>query len=65
MYGDVGCICMWQSVLAGMARIHIFIILNRAYLTFSKHAGDPMFSALVDLVVSYCSEISKFEACLA
>ena len=39
---------------------HIFIIPNGAHLKFSKHAGDRIFSALVDFVVS--SEISKLEA---
>ena len=39
---------------------HVFIIPNTAHLKFFKRAGDPIVSALVDLVVS--SEISKFEA---
>ena len=39
---------------------HLFIIPNRAHQNSSKHAGNPTFSALVDLVVS--NEMSSFEA---
>ena len=38
----------------------LFIIPNRAHQSFSKHAGNPIFSAVVDLVVS--NEMSTFEA---
>ena len=39
---------------------HVFMIPNRAHLKFSKYAGDPIISALIDHVVS--SKISMFEA---
>ena len=39
---------------------HLFIIPNRAHQNSSKHAGNPTFSALVELVVS--NKMSTFEA---